>query len=349
MGSEDPRSVDRWRIFRDSVPDFAFILVDLDGNITDWNAGAENLLWYTSDQMVGHSLNLIFTPEDREIGIPEQERAKAMALGRAEDERWHVRSDGSHFRASGTLTTLKDAEAAAILGFAKVLRDVTVREQEREQLERTLRERTTLVKEIQHRVKNNLQMIVSLINLQADRISDAGTLIALQETQNRVRAIAAVHESLYATQDFGTISLGPYLHHLLRDLRSLYDSGNRIRVDLVSDDLALDIRDAIPLALISNELLSNSLRHAFPGGRHGVVTIRLRYVAASDRSTAPEEAELCISDDGFGLPEGAGFFEDSDSTGFELLRLLVAQLHGTMDVESSSAGTSFRISFPLVK
>ncbi len=241
------------------------------------------------------------------------------------------------------------AEAAAILGFAKVLRDVTVREQEREQIERTLRERTTLVKEIQHRVKNNLQMIVSLINLQADRISDPGTRTALQETQNRVRAIAAVHESLYATQDFGTISLGPYLHHLLRDLRSLYDSGNRIRVDLVSDDLALDIRDAIPLALISNELLSNSLRHAFPGGRHGVVTIRLRYVAASDRSTAPEEAELCISDDGFGLPEGAGFFEDSDSTGFELLRLLVAQLHGTMDVESSSAGTSFRISFPLVK
>ena len=267
----------------DSVPDFAFILVDLDGNITDWNAGAENLLWYTSGQMVGHSLNLIFTPEDREIGIPEQKRAKAMALGRAEDERWHVRSDGSHFRASGTLTTLKDAEAAAILGFAKVLRDVTVREQEREQIERTLRERTTLVKEIQHRVKNNLQMIVSLINLQADRISDPGTRTALQETQNRVRAIAAVHESLYATQDFGTISLGPYLHHLLRDLRSLYDSGNRIRVDLVSDDLALDIRDAIPLALISNELLSNSLRDAFPGGRHGVVTIRLRYVAASDR------------------------------------------------------------------
>jgi two-component sensor histidine kinase len=230
-----------------------------------------------------------------------------------------------------------------------VLRDVTVREQEREQLERTLRERTTLVKEIQHRVKNNLQMIVSLINLQADRISDAGTLIALQETQNRVRAIAAVHESLYATEDFGTISLGPYLHHWLRDLRSLYDSGNRIRLDLVSDDLALDIRDAIPLALISNELLSNSLRHAFPGDRQGVVTIRLGYVAASDRSTAPQEAELSVSDDGIGLPEGPGFFERTNSTGFELLRLLVAQLHARMDVQSSSAGTNFRISFPLEK
>ena len=137
MGSEDPRSVDRWRIFRDSVPDFAFILVDLDGNITDWNAGAENLLWYTSDQMVGHSLNLIFTPEDREIGIPEQERAKALALGRAEDERWHVKSDGSHFRASGTLTALKDGRCGGDSGICQGLRDVTVREQEREQIERT--------------------------------------------------------------------------------------------------------------------------------------------------------------------------------------------------------------------
>ena len=208
MGSEDPRSVDRWRIFTDSVPDFAFILVDLDGNITDWNAGAKNLLWYTSDQVVGHSLNLIFTPEDREIGIPEQERAKAMALGRAEDERWHVRSDGGRFRASGTLTTLKNGEAA-VLGFAKVLRDVTVREQEREQLERTLRERTTLVKEIQHRVKNNLQMIVSLINLQADRISDAGTLIALQETQpcpsNRRRARELVRHGGFWNDQFRTL------------------------------------------------------------------------------------------------------------------------------------------------
>ena len=271
-----------------------------------------------------------------------------MALGRAEDERWHMKSDGSRFRASGTLTTLKNDDSA-ILGFAKVLRDVTVREQEREEIERTLRERTTLVREIQHRVKNNLQMIVSLINLQADRISDPGTLTALQETQNRVRAIAAVHESLYATRDFGTISLGPYLQHLLRDLGSLYDSGNRIQLDLVSADLALDIRDAIPLALISNELLSNSLRHAFPGDRQGLVTIRLGYVEAPDRSTAPDEAELFISDDGIGLPEGPGSFERTNSTGFELLRLLVAQLHGKMDVQSSSAGSSFRISFPLEK
>ena len=263
MGSENPRSVDRWRIFFNSVPDFGFILIDSDGKITDWNVGAQNLFGYTPDQVVGHSLALIFTPEDREVGIPEKEMEKAMALGRAEDERWHMKSDGSRFRATGTLATVKDGEAA-ILGFAKVLRDVTAREQEREQMERTLRERTTLIKEIQHRVKNNLQMIVSLINLQADRISDPGTLTALQETQNRVRAIAAVHESLYATRDFGTISLGPYLQHLLRDLGSLYDSGNRIQLDLVSADLALDIRDAIPLALISNELLSNSLRHAFP-------------------------------------------------------------------------------------
>ena len=304
------------------------------------------MLGYTPDQAIGKWIGIIFTSEDREMGVPQEEMITATADGRAADERWHVKSDGSRFRASGTLTVLKNGNSE-MLGFAKVIRDVTDRERQREQIERALRERTTLVREIQHRVKNNLQMIVSLINLQTDRISDSATVIALQETQNRVRAIAAVHESLYATQDFGTISLGPYLHHLLRDLSSRYDSGNRIRIDLVAADLALDIREAIPLALISNELLSNALRHAFPGSREGLVTVRLRYVDTPDKSVAPHQAELLIFDDGIGLPEGAGSYEQTNSTGFELLHLLLGQLHARMDVASSSAGSSFLISFPL--
>ena len=115
-------------------------------------------------------------------------------------------------------------------------------------------------------------MIVSLINLQADRISDPGTRTALQETQNRVRAIAAVHESLYATQDFGTISLGPYLHHFLRDLSSFTIPATGSGSIWFQTILRSISARRFLLALISNELLSNALRHAFPGSREGLVT-----------------------------------------------------------------------------
>lgn len=340
-----PQSPETWRVFAQSVEDFAFILMDPENRIVDWNTGAEKMLRYEREEVLGRSGEIIFTPEDRAAGAPARELSKSLEQGRAEDERWHLRADGSRFRASGSLTSLKAADGRQI-GFAKVLRDVTEREKEREKLEQTLSERTALTREIQHRVKNNLQMIVSLISLQSNRITNRQTLDALQELQTRVRTIAAVHETLYASSDLGMINMGPLLGQITRNLRGIYNGQERIAVELVCADLALDIRDALPVALISNELLANTLKHAFPESRQGRVHVTLEYTDSVGGGAAPREAVLRVGDDGGGIPQGSDF-ESSHTMGFELIRILTDQLHGRIVVNSDSKGTSFQVFFPI--
>jgi PAS domain S-box-containing protein len=337
---------DWWRVFVESVTDYAFIRLDREGRITDWNAGAERVLGYTSQEVLGQFFALFFVPEDRAAGLPELEMETALREGRADDERWHLRKDGVRFRASGTLTAVRNG-SSEVTGFAKVMRDVTEREKARERMEEALRERTVLLNEVHHRVKNNLQVIVSLLSLQAERLHDPHTLDIFKETQNRVRAIAAIHERLYSTDDLVTIQVGPYIQNLVQDLRDFYDAGDHIDVDLTTADLALDLDDAVPLALICNELLCNAFKHAFPHDLRGKVAIRLRYNSGVEDSSY-DEGHLEISDDGVGLPAGVRF-ETAESMGFELVRLLASQLHGRVVLDSGPQGTSVGIYFPLVK
>jgi PAS domain S-box-containing protein len=339
------QAVDRWRLFADSTGDYAFILLDRENRVVDWNTGAERLLGYKSEEIVGQSWELLFTPEDRWAGTPSEEISAALRDGRAEDERWHVRQDGGLFRASGVLTVVRD-ESGQVIGFAKVLRDVSAREEARERLEQSLRERTALLREVHHRVKNNLQMILSLIRLQADRVTDPQLLKALEQTQARVRAIAGVHERLYASPDFATIHVEPYLRAMAYDVQNSQDTSGRIHVQVDIADLALGIDDAVPLGLITSELLCNAFKHAFPDGRRGTVLLKVTYVRRGGENRPSSRAQLEISDDGVGLP--ADFdIETHESLGFELVRILARQLHAEVIVDKSAPGAHFALLFPL--
>jgi PAS domain S-box-containing protein len=347
MANSRLRSADRWQLFADSTGDYAFILIDADNCIADWNSGAQQLLGYKAEDIVGRPAELLFTPEDRRSGAPAEEIATALRDGRAEDERWHVRQDGVLFRASGVLTVLRD-ESSQVIGFAKVMRDVSAREEARERLEQSLRERTTLLREVHHRVKSNLQMILSLIRLQADRIRDPRLLTAFEETQARVRAIAGVHERLYASPDFATIHLEPYLRALVYDVHSSHKAGDRIGVEIDVADLALEIDDAVPLGLIANELIGNAFEHAFPEGRRGTVAVKVSYQRRDGQNEPSARAQLEIGDDGVGLP--AGFrLEAQDSLGFDLIRILTRQLRGEVAVRRAASGARFELSFPLTE
>jgi two-component sensor histidine kinase len=217
------------------------------------------------------------------------------------------------------------------------MRDITDRKQGEEQLRASLREKEILLKEIHHRVKNNLQVIASLLSLQSEYLEESKPLAMLEDMKNRVRSIAAIHEMLYGSADLSRIDFAGYLNSIAKDLMSLYPpSSGRIRADIDSDPIHLDITQAVPCGLIVNELLTNSFKHAFPENRSGVIQIVFRSVDGA--------CKLEISDDGVGLPENLDP-GTSGSMGMQLVTLLVQQLKGEFEIDQSS-GTRFTILFP---
>jgi PAS domain S-box-containing protein len=329
-------SSDRFQLFADGVKDYAFIQIDTDNRITDWNTGAMRLLGYTEEEAIGQSAAMFFTPEDRAAKVPQHEIRLALENGTAEDERWHLRKDGSRFRASGVLTKLCDDDGS-VVGFAKVFRDVTERELARERLQRSLIEKDALLREIHHRVKNNLQVIVSLLNLQSRYINDPQALTYIEETTNRVRAISRIHETLYGASDLASVPFSSYLHQLVVDLTAFYDVAQRIRTDVQATPVTLDIEHAVPLALITNELVCNAMKHAFPGGVAGSVTVTL--------ATAPEWATLTVCDSGVGLPVNFDP-QTSGGLGFNLIRILSEQIGADLQIHTDG-GASMSVRFPL--
>jgi PAS domain S-box-containing protein len=218
-----------------------------------------------------------------------------------------------------------------------VLNDVTEQKRAEEKIKASLREKEVLLKEIHHRVKNNLQIISSLLYLQATRTEHPGAISALRESRDRVRSMALVHEGLYASPNLASIDMGRYVRSLVSELRRSYiteDSSVRLTVNV--GDISLGITEAIPCGLIINELVSNALKHAFPKGRDGEIRIELFRGAAN-------QVMLTVSDSGIGFPEQMDF-RKSPSLGLTLINSLVEQLGGTIEFDRSK-GTAFAITF----
>ena len=328
-------SEERFRLFVESVRDYALFQLDLRGRITTWNAGAERLLGYTAEEILGQDASIVFTLEDVEKGEASRELEAARSQGQAEDERWHVRKDGSRFFASGVLTQVLDASGRHI-GYAKVMRDVTARKRMDEDLRKSLGEKELLLKEVHHRVKNNLQVVTSLMNLQAERVSDAAAAAVLGEMSSRVRAIAGIHEFVYSSSDLSNIDFHDYLEHLVQDLLSFRGSDEGIQVLIEGGHASLSLAQSVPAGLLINELLTNSLKHAFPDGRKGTV----RVIFGCEENTCHIE----VRDDGVGFPADFNPAE-SESMGLQLVYLLAEQLQGKVEADSKE-GVRFLITFP---
>jgi two-component sensor histidine kinase len=219
-----------------------------------------------------------------------------------------------------------------------VLRDITERVQAERQVEASLKEKEVLLQEIHHRVKNNLQIISSLLNLQAQQIEDQGIVDAFRDSQNRIRSMALIHEQLYGSHDLAEIDFGAYIRDLAIDLfRSYQVDARRIRLDVETDRVRLGIDRAVPCGLIVNELVSNALKHAFPNGRQGGIQVDLR--------AEGQQMTILVRDDGIGLPEGLDY-QNTPSLGLQLVNSLVSQVDGEITLEPVQ-GTGFRVKFPL--
>jgi PAS domain S-box-containing protein len=238
---------------------------------------------------------------------------------------------------TGGSVALRDM-AGRVTGYLGTTVDITEPRRAREATRRSLEEKEVLLKEIHHRVKNNLQIISSLLRLQAARITDVQARDIFADSEARVRSIAMLHEKLYGSHDLASIDMEVYVNGLMAELRRTY-GGAAGKVDFVVDGGGVDltIGSAVPCALIVNELLTNSLKHGFRGGRVGLVSVRFRQLEA--------EIELTVSDDGEGFPPELDLAK-ARSMGITLVRTLTGQLDGTLAF-SSSGGASCTIRFPV--
>jgi two-component sensor histidine kinase len=220
--------------------------------------------------------------------------------------------------------------------------DITERKRSEEKIRTSLKEKEVLLKEIHHRVKNNLQVISSLLNLQANQIRDKESAAVFRDSQSRVKAMSLVHERLYQSSDLARIDFAGYVQDVTRHLLRSYQSGpHRVKLQVDVDPVSFNIDTAIPCALIINELVSNAMKYAFPNGREGEIHIRLNQLDATG------DLNLCISDNGVGFPVNVSW-EKTDSLGLQLVRSLTDQLNGTIQCQLDQ-GSRFDIRFrPLV-
>ena len=231
-------------------------------------------------------------------------------------------------------------ELPAVSGIVINAHDVTDRVHASRQIASSLEEKEVLLKEIHHRVKNNLQIISSLLNLQAPNLQDPVALAQFQDSQNRIRTMALIHERLYRSDDLARIDFDPYLQDLTRQLLQGYqDQGKGVRLKVKAENVQFDIDTAIPCGLIVNELVSNALKHAFPDERKGEISVEL------GRYDGNGHYRLTVCDDGVGMPPEMDW-RNTPSLGLQLVNSLVYQLDGSLEMNGES-GTKYFIQFPV--
>jgi len=232
-----------------------------------------------------------------------------------------------------------DGTFAGFIGSCVDIHDQRQAQEELRRLNEELRgrvhEREVLLREVHHRVKNDLQVIASLLGIQSRQLVDPAAIAALGECQSRVETIALVHEQIYQTEDLTRIPFAPYVQRLATGMiRAVGASRDAVALVLDVDDVILPVERAIPCGMILHELVSNSLKHAFPGGRTGTIRVGVR-------ATAPASLELVVADDGVGLPRGLDLTAVR-SVGWRLIAAFLAQLDGQVAVERRG-GTAVRI------
>ena len=280
----------------------------------------------------------------RELGAPEPAiEAELPMYARALETRRPQRYELAV--PAGALATHLDVRIEPVLSPAGVVthllytaRDITARKLAEEAMAASLREKEALLQEIHHRVKNNLQIVSSLLYLQSIK-AGGPQLEALRESRDRVTAMALVHEKLYQSPDTAAVPFSRYVEDLASSLyASRGEDPSRIRLVVVPTELTLDIEIAVPCGLILHEVLSNAMKHAFPDGRTGSIHVEL--------AAGEDGYELILADDGRGLPPGFSP-ESSGSLGMKLVDRLVAQIDGRLERTTGERGTRYRISIPL--
>jgi len=342
-------SEQRYRKLVETSPD-AIAVTDLNDKLLMVNQQAASLFGFQDERevlnTVKNSIDLI-SPEDQQKALDNS--LKTIEEGYVKNVEYRLtRKDGSSFLGEISAAVIEDDQNEPIV-FIEIIRDVTDRKQAEEKIKTALDEKEVLLKETHHRIKNNLQIVSSLLNLQSVTTTDDLTLTMFKETQDRIRSIAFLHELLYQSENHEQIKLSLYVHKLVQNLMCSYG----ITKDLINlgydvDDVLLEIDTAIPCGLVINELVSNTLKYAFPNVNNpdqNQIKIENK-IDISIRNNNENLVTLTYSDNGIGLPPNIDI-RDAKTLGLQLINALTEQLDGSLRYESKSDfGTSFTISFP---
>ncbi|MBD3285099.1 PAS domain S-box protein, partial [candidate division WOR-3 bacterium] len=325
-------SEERYRSLQDNVPAGVFRTTP-DGNMLSANPAMLKMLGYVSiEELKPVKLNHVYVNPERRQEFIERLAVEESVTNFEIELR---RRDSSTFWTSVNATAVKDKNGR-IVHYDGIIEDITERREAEETIKAALKEKEVMLMEIHHRVKNNLQVISSLINLQIKHTRENNVRDILRESSDRIRTIALIHERLYRSADLARVNFIEYVDHLVKSLFHSYGANPRdIRSSINVDKVYLDIEKAIPCALIINELVGNSLKHAFPEGK-GKVKIDLKQTSAN-------MLKLTVSDNGTGLPVGFDI-NTSGTLGLDLVETLVSQLKGELSF-SSEQGTTCTITF----
>lgn len=326
-----------FNVFLESAPD-AIVVVDSEGRMVKVNRLTEQMFGFDRAELLGNEVEMLVPPRYRHSHVRHREQYSAqpqtrpMGMGRSLTG---LKKDGSEFPIEISLSPFQNDQGSLVIS---IIRDITERRRAEELIQASLREKEVLLKEIHHRVKNNLQITSSLLKLQSGYIQDSRAREMFADSQNRIRSMALVHEKLYQSSDLSRIHFADYIGSLATLLFRTYGvDDQRIHLHFGGEGIHLSVETAVPCGLIVNELLSNCLKHAFPGDQAGEVWIQL----------APHGEgllQLTVADDGVGLPEGLDLVQ-VDTLGLQLVRTLAQQLDGAFEAVRSPR-TEFRITFP---
>jgi two-component sensor histidine kinase/DNA-binding response OmpR family regulator len=250
-------------------------------------------------------------------------------------QHWMIRADGERRYIIVRFKIMFDEDGRKI-GTRGVNQDITEQKIAEDALAKSLDEKEMLIKEIHHRVKNNLMIISSLLNLQSYYIKDKDARDVFRESQNRAKSMALIHERLYQSTDLKNIDFGDYIRTLTTDLyHTMVSDPGRIKLDIDVEDVNVDINTVVPLGLIVNELVTNSMKYAFPNDKSGYIKVELH--------RENEKIILRIIDNGMGLPEDMDY-KNPSSLGLQLVNSLTMQIDAELELDRSQ-GTSFTIIF----
>jgi PAS domain S-box-containing protein len=342
--------LDRYRIIVEGVADHVIFTLDAEGRIDSWSAGTPDVIGYSAEEALGREYSMVFTPEEIDAGMPGREMEEAERNGHCATQDWRVCRDGSRKWVIGVLTAVRD-ETGKLTGYIRVARDMTVQKRHEESLaqaaidlersvvERTLqlqetvaqlrvnnKEKEVLLREVYHRVKNNLQVVQSLLKMRGRSLRSVEARRAIETSVQRIHVMAMAHERLYNMPDVTNLSMSTYLRDVIAGaIKSNSEQPDSIDFELDSEEILLTLQVAIPFGLMANEIVTNCLKHGIPEGRPGKILVSVRRI--------PGAVRMIVKDNGVGLP--ADFdLANCNSMGLKLAASLAHQLGGHLNFSS---------------